>query len=118
VVHGEHRGRIIGFPTANLAIAPERLLPANGVYAAIAHINRHTYTAVTNVGVRPTFENSLPYPRVEPYLLDTHEQFYRKTMTLEFIEYLRPEIKFPNSQALTEQIQNDIQRTKQILHYG
>jgi len=118
VVHGEHRGRIIGFPTANLAIAPERLLPANGVYAAIAHINRHTYTAVTNVGVRPTFENSLPYPRVEPYLLDTHEQFYRKTMTLEFIEYLRPEIKFPNSQALTEQIQKDIQRTKEILHYG
>jgi len=118
VVHGEHRGSKIGFPTANLAIAPERLLPANGVYAAIAHINQHTYTAVTNVGVRPTFENSLAFPRVEPYLLDTNAQFYRKTMTLEFIEYLRPEIKFPNSQALTEQIQKDILRTKEIVHYG
>ncbi len=115
VVHGESRGSKLGIPTANLSIPGERLLPATGVYATLAHINQKTYLSVTNVGVRPTFENPLPYPRVEPHLLDTNETFYGKTLTLEFFDYIRPEVRFPDSKALVAQIQLDIKKTREIL---
>lgn len=114
VVHGEHRGSKLGIPTANMSIPGERLLPATGVYATLAHINQQTYLAVTNVGVRPTFENPLPTPRVEPHLLDTNDTFYGNSMKLEFIEYLRPEVRFPDARALVDQIQQDIQKTRKI----
>ncbi len=114
VVHGEHRGSKLGIPTANMSIPGERLLPTTGVYATLAHINQQTYLAVTNVGVRPTFENPLPTPRVEPHLLDTNDTFYGNTMKLEFIEYLRPEVRFPDARALVDQIQQDIQKTREI----
>jgi len=116
VVHGENRGSKLGIPTANLAIPGERLLPAMGVYATRAHINGKTYLSVTNVGVRPTFENPLPSPRVEPHLLDTSETFYGKNLTLEFVEYIRPEVRFPDSKALVAQIQLDILKTREILN--
>ena len=116
VVHGENRGSKLGIPTANLAIPGERLLPAMGVYATRANINGKTYLSVTNVGVRPTFENPLPSPRVEPHLLDTSETFYGKNLTLEFVEYIRPEVRFPDSKALVAQIQLDILKTREILN--
>lgn len=114
VVHGEHRGGKLGIPTANMQIPVERLLPVNGVYATRAVINGRSYDAVTNIGVRPTFEDPLPQPRVEPHLLDTHEDFYEQAIKLEFLEYLRPEMKFPDGQSLVEQIQKDITRAKEI----
>jgi riboflavin kinase / FMN adenylyltransferase len=114
VVHGEHRGGKLGIPTANLALPADRLLPANGVYATRAVINGKSYDAVTNIGVRPTFENPLPQPRVEPHLLDTHEDFYEQAIKLEFLEYLRPEMKFPDGQSLVAQIQLDIARAREI----
>jgi riboflavin kinase/FMN adenylyltransferase len=115
VVHGEHRGGKLGIPTANLSIPAERLLPAIGVYATLAHVDGRTYLSVTNVGVRPTFDNPLSFPRVEPHLLDTDQTFYDKMLKLEFIEFLRPEVRFPDSRALVEQIQQDIQKTRKIL---
>lgn len=115
VVHGEHRGGKLGIPTANLSIPAERLLPAIGVYATLAHVEGSTYLSVTNVGVRPTFDNPLAFPRVEPHLLDTDQTFYDKTLKLEFIEFLRPEVRFPDSRALVEQIQQDIQKSRKIL---
>lgn len=118
VVHGEHRGGKLGIPTANMGIPAERLLPANGVYATLAHVNQQTFLSVTNVGVRPTFENPLPAPRVEPHLLDTNNSYYGKTLKLDFIEYLRPEVRFPDSKALVEQIQQDIKKTREIFANG
>jgi len=115
VIHGEHRGGKLGIPTANLSIPEERLLPANGVYASVAIINGRRYTAVTNIGVRPTFENPLPAPRVEPHLLDTEEEFYGDLLELSLISYLRPEIKFINAQALVDQIHKDIQQTRELI---
>jgi riboflavin kinase/FMN adenylyltransferase len=115
VVHGEHRGGKLGIPTANLYIPNERLLPAIGVYATLAHVDNNTYLSVTNVGVRPTFDNPLTFPRVEPHLLDTDQTFYDKTLKLEFMEFLRPEVRFPDSRALIAQILQDIQKTRKIL---
>jgi len=117
VVHGEHRGSKIGIPTANLSIPTEQLLPATGVYATLAQVGSKTYLSVTNVGIRPTFENPLASPRVEPHLLDTNESFYGKTLKLAFIEFLRPEVRFPDAKALVEQIRQDIDRTRELLHH-
>lgn len=115
VVHGENRGEKLGIPTANLAIPVERLLPANGVYACKAIVDGKTYQAVTNIGVRPTFEKQLTTPRVEPHLLDTDERFYGKTLTLEFYEFLRPEVKFSDGESLVAQIRRDIEKARGIL---
>lgn len=114
VVHGEHRGGKLGFPTANLSIPTERLIPANGVYACRATVDNKTYLAVTNVGVRPTFDTPLPEPRIEPHLLDTEERFYDRTLSLEFFEYLRSEMKYPNADALIAQIKKDVQKTREL----
>ncbi len=114
VVHGEHRGTGLGFPTANLEYLPDRLIPAKGVYATRAIVNGRTYASVTNIGVRPTFDNPLPIPRVEPHLLDMQDQLYQQQLTLEFIDFLRGEKKFETPQELIAQIQRDVDQTRQI----
>lgn len=112
VVHGEHRGTGLGVPTANLGHQPERLIPGNGVYVTCARVNGNAYASVTNIGVRPTFDNPLPEARIEPHILDIDEQLYGQELSLEFIDYLRPEIKFESSKELVAQIQKDIQKTR------
>lgn len=115
VIHGEARGTRLGFPTANINVPADRLIPGNGVYVTRARVNGDVFQSVTNIGIRPTFDHPLPAPRVEPHLLDVHEDFYSQHMTLEFIEFLRPEIRFPDSQSLIDQINRDVQRTREVL---
>jgi riboflavin kinase/FMN adenylyltransferase len=114
VVHGENRGSKIGFPTANLEIAPERLIPGNGVYVTRAWMTESDHQSVTNIGVRPTFENPLPAPRVEPHLLDLDRDLYDSEMTLEFIDFIRPEKKFANVNKLVGQIKKDIKKARKV----
>lgn len=118
VIHGEHRGHHLGFPTANLDIAADRLLPARGVYASKAIVDGKSFTAVTNIGVRPTFENPLPTPRVEPHLLDQQEDLYGKYLRLELIEFLRPEKAFDSPDDLIAQVKRDIQKTRELLDHA
>ncbi len=105
VIHGEQRGRTLGFPTANLELPPERLLPANGVYVCRAHLERGSFGAVTNVGVRPTFDHHTPL--VEAHLLDFSADIYGETLQLDFLHRLRAERRFPSVDALVAQIQRD-----------
>lgn len=112
VIHGEHRGSGLGFPTANLQIPDERLIPANGVYVTRAIMENQVYASVTNIGVRPTFDNPLPSPRIEPHILDMKDQIYDKILTLEFMEFLRPEQKYNDSSELVAQIHKDINVTR------
>jgi riboflavin kinase/FMN adenylyltransferase len=118
VIHGEHRGHHLGFPTANLDIPPDRLLPARGVYASRAIVDGIAYSAVTNIGVRPTFENPLPTPRVEPHLLDEQHDLYGKYLRLELLEFLRPEKAFDSPDDLIAQVKRDIQKTRELLDNG
>jgi riboflavin kinase/FMN adenylyltransferase len=115
VVPGDGRGKTIGIPTANLAIWMERALPKTGVYVSQAMINGQTYGAVTNVGVRPTFTSNLDLPQVETHLLDFSDEIYGQEIQLNFIRRLRDEIRFPNVQALVEQITRDITQAKGYL---
>ncbi|MDX9990911.1 MAG: bifunctional riboflavin kinase/FAD synthetase [Anaerolineales bacterium] len=112
---GDGRGRTIGIPTANISVPTDKVLPANGVYACYAWVDAQKYRAVTNVGVRPTFDNGQNLARVEAHLLDASADYYHKTMRLEFVERLRGEQKFPAVEALVAQIHADIDQARRIL---
>ncbi len=113
VTEGQKRGRVIGFPTANLAVWEEQLLPANGVYATYAWINGERYAAATNVGVRPTVDGA--HLVVEAHVLDFHGDLYGQEMTLDFMAHIRPEQKFGSLDALVAQIGKDVARVRQLL---
>jgi len=115
VVHGDSRGRSLGFPTANLEVWAERTLPKPGVYACWAIIEGKEYPAVTNVGFRPTFDNQPLSARVEAYLLDFEGDLYRHTMRLSFIHHLRDEVRFNDVQALIDQMHRDVVVGRQVL---
>lgn len=113
VVQGDQRGRTIGFPTANIGIGPDRLLPANGVYATYAHLGDARHLAATNIGERPTF--GVNAKTVEAHLLDFDRDIYGQEVRLEFVERLRPEQRFAGIDALREQISRDVERAREIL---
>ena len=115
VVEGAKRGRQLGIPTANLAISEERATPAVGVYACRASAPDWQGQAVVNIGFRPTFEGAEARPTVEAHLLDFSGDLYGKTVSLDFIARLRPEIKFPGIDSLLAQIQRDILQARSIL---
>jgi riboflavin kinase/FMN adenylyltransferase len=115
VVLGDGRGKLLGIPTANLSVWAERALPKAGVYVCQARLDRRMWGAVTNVGVRPTFENQPVQPRVETHILDFSDEIYGKQLALDFLVHLRDEVRFPNAQALVEQINNDITQARIIL---
>ena len=106
VVYGDQRGRTIGFPTANLGVWEELLLPGNGVYATYAWVGERRYLAATNVGIRPTVNGG--NVTVEAHLLDFAGDLYGQTLRLEFISRIRPEKRFGSLPELQAQIQADV----------
>lgn len=115
VVMGDQRGRTIGFPTANLDIWKMRAIPAAGVYVCRAFIDQHSYGAVTNIGVRPTFETNPVSPTVETHILDFQGDLYGKPLRLEFLSRLRGEQRFSSAEDLIAQIHRDIIRARKVL---
>lgn len=94
-----------------------KILPPFGVYAALAHVEGNCYAAATNIGVRPTVdESSEPVVTVEPYLLDyAGEPLYGKKLRLEIIDFVRHEVRFPTREALRAQIARDVDTTRKLL---
>jgi len=115
VVHGDGRGHTINIPTANLNLHPDKLIPANGVYACWAWLANKRMAAVTNIGTRPTFTSGEQAPHVETHILDLHEEIYNQELRLEFVERLRDEQRFPSVETLVAQIQVDIKQARNIL---
>lgn len=115
VTEGAKRGRTLGFPTANLAVPPERLIPANGVYATLVQRpgDSRRFTSVTNIGVRPSFEEA--ERTVETYIFDFKETLYGQQLTVEFVERLRPEKKFAGIKELVDQIARDVEHARSLL---
>ena len=114
VVSGDRRGRTIGFPTANIQVDARVMLPRFGVYACVVTIAGTRYQAVTNIGVRPTFQGR--EPRIEAHLIDVNVDVYDQLATIEFVDFIRPEQKFNGIDALIQQIRNDTETAKQRLH--
>jgi riboflavin kinase/FMN adenylyltransferase len=114
VVKGDQRGRTIGFPTANVAVDPQHLLPADGVYACYVTLaDGSEHPAVTNVGVRPTF--GVLNRTVEAHLLDWSGDLYGQTIRVAFVERLRGEQKFSGIDELKAQIGRDADRARELL---
>jgi riboflavin kinase/FMN adenylyltransferase len=113
VEHGAQRGRLLGYPTANLKITPNKLLPANGVYAVRALIDSSAYAGALNVGFRPTFGgNTLT---VEAFLFDFEGDLYDRLLTVSFVQRLRGEKRFASFPALQSAIARDVENAKRIL---
>jgi riboflavin kinase/FMN adenylyltransferase len=110
VVRGDARGRTIGFPTANLCTENE-LLPPHGVYATTARIGGVVYASVTNVGVRPTVDDS-GRASVETHLFGFDRDIYGTSARVGFVQRLRDERRFDSLDALQEQIAADVQRAR------
>lgn len=118
VGHGQRIGRTLGFPTANIAVEPaEMLIPAHGVYAAIAVIpDGQRHFAVVNIGVRPTVDTTVsPAVSVEAYLLGYEGDLYGSRLKVEFVERLRPERRFDSVSCLRSQIAADAEGARAIL---
>jgi riboflavin kinase/FMN adenylyltransferase len=115
VVPGDGRGKLLNIPTANLAVWPEKAIPKVGVYACLAHYGDNIWRAVTNIGVRPTFLESSKLIRVETHILGFNGDLYGKMLELEFVNRIRDEIRFENSENLISQIQKDIATTEKVL---
>lgn len=112
VVPGKKRGSILGIPTANIKHEKE-LIPAQGVYAVIAHLEEGRYKGVLNIGFNPTFSDT--DLSVEVYLLDFEGDIYGEKVDILFIERIREEIKFENPDLLVKQIRKDIDDARAIL---
>jgi riboflavin kinase / FMN adenylyltransferase len=114
VVEGDGRGRTIGFPTANLDVWPQKLLPASGVYRCLTLLDGQTYLSVANVGYRPTFTDNTKQVFVEIHVLDFKENLYGKKLQVQFTHRLRGEIKYASFENLVDQIHRDIQAAREI----
>jgi riboflavin kinase/FMN adenylyltransferase len=116
VVEGDRRGRTIGFPTANLAIGPQHALPADGVYACLAEIHGTPTPAVTNIGVRPTFDGLRH--TIETYVIDWSGDLYEQMLSVAFLYHLRGERRFSGIDELKAQIAHDIAQAREVLGAG
>ena len=115
VAHGDHRGRTIGFPTANLNYAREKVVPAGGIYACWAYVGDEKHQAAINIGTNPTFTPDKQTLNVEAYLLDFDREIYDEMVCLEFVMRLRDELKYDSVDALIKQIHKDVEQTRNIL---
>jgi riboflavin kinase/FMN adenylyltransferase len=113
VVKGFQRGRELGFPTANLNIAPGMVLPGDGIYATWAVINGQRHPSATSIGVRPTF--GLTERLVEVYILDFSADIYGQTLGVDFVTKLRDQETFSDVGALVKQVDQDVANTRLAL---
>jgi riboflavin kinase / FMN adenylyltransferase len=109
VVHGDQRGRELGFPTANIVPDDRLAIPGHGVYAAFAD----GVPAAVNVGIRPTFESGRGV-LIETYLIDREEDLYGKTLRVAFVERLRGEKRFPDAEQLIAQMHEDVADARRV----
>jgi riboflavin kinase/FMN adenylyltransferase len=113
VVRGDGRGRAIGFPTANIDVWEEKMLPKKGVYAGWAHLDGETFMAAAYIGNRPTFNGGLV--TVEAHLLDFDRDIYGQNLIFDVVAFLRPELKFNSVAELIAQIDQDVIQSRAIL---
>jgi riboflavin kinase / FMN adenylyltransferase len=118
VVHGDRRGRTLGFPTANLEIPADSAVPGRGVYAACAVFNSGRAAAAVNIGTAPTFTSADigAALRLEAFLIDHAEaDLYGQPMRIEFVARLRDERRFPSAEDLVRQIDEDVARARELV---
>ena len=112
VIHGDKRGRDLGFPTANMRLDPAVTL-AHGIYAVTVEIDGVRHKGVASFGRRPTFDDGAP--RLETFIFDYEGDLYGRVLRVAFHAYLRPELKFDSIEALIAQMNEDSARARAAL---
>ncbi|MGH7882768.1 MAG: bifunctional riboflavin kinase/FAD synthetase [Candidatus Dormibacteraceae bacterium] len=110
---GDQIGRRIGWPTVNLALPPNQLIPGRGIYAGLAKTSGGEYPAAISIGYRPTFDKT--ELRVEAYLLDFEGDLYQQRVELFFLARLRDELRFESEEELAEAIGRDVEETRRVV---
>lgn len=116
IEHGFNEGIKLGFPTANLNLAVDYVLPKEGVYITKTKIDNKMYKSITNIGVHPTV-NEVLTPTIETYIIGLNRNLYGKQIVVFFYKRLRDELKFDTIQKLEEQIKKDEKDTLEYLAY-
>jgi riboflavin kinase / FMN adenylyltransferase len=114
VVKGEGRGKKIGFPTANIQVSPDLLIPQRGVYISRTNYKGMTFNSVTNIGHNPTFKDTRQI-HVETHLFDFDVDIYGEQLEIEFLQKIRNEQKFDTVNELIAQIKLDVDNAKKYL---
>ncbi len=114
VVHGDHRGHEIGFPTANVAVTADRALPAFGIYATWAWLGEARYPSATSIGRRPHFDGETA--TVETYIMDFDREIYGESLRIELVARISPELKFETVDQLKAKIAADVAAARAILN--
>lgn len=112
VVHGDRRGRRLGFPTANLEIEEGRAMLPNGAYAVSVELDGKNYCGIANIGYNPTF--GIERRRLEVYIDQFNGDLYGRELSSAFLEHLRAEQKFETISDLIAQLKNDLERARKI----
>lgn len=112
VIHGEKRGRDLGFPTANIRLAPECGL-RHGIYAVLGRFGGRMVPGVASFGRRPQFDNGAPL--LEPYFFDFNENLYGREIDVVLVSFLRDEAKFDSVETLVEQMHRDVGKAREKL---
>lgn len=113
VEQGNKLGRTLGYPTANLKVPEHKLIPCDGVYAGTAIVKRKHSPAAISIGIRPTVSDDNAR-KVEVYILDFDVNIYGKEITVKFLSYLRPQIKFENLEKLQSAMADDILKVRGV----
>lgn len=110
---GAKRGQTLGWPTANLHLPPDRVIPPDGVYATVTVLDQKRYDSIAYIGTRPTFDAGERL--LEVYVLEGAHELYGRPITVEFVERVRGDMQFAGGEALSRQIALDIDRAKMML---
>ncbi len=112
VVKGEQRGRTIGYPTANIAVSDETLLPKVGVYAVKVLYKNEVYEGMASLGFKPTFTDQLVEPILEVNIFDYNNDLYEEELRVQWYTFIREEKKFPGVEELVSEIAEDEKKVR------
>ncbi len=116
IVEGNHIGRKMGFPTANIhPLDPNKLIPMNGVYAIHAELRGESYKGMLNIGFRPTIDSAMAVKTIEAHLFNISGDFYDEEVVIHFLKRVRDEMKFSGLDALKQQLRKDKDSIQKLL---
>ena len=113
VVVGDRRGRVLGFPTANIDVPPDRAFLADGIYATRTHLQDRSLDSITYVGSKPTFEGDKR--ATEVFIFDFDEDIYGQHISVDFLAQVRSDMRFSGVQELIDQMNNDVKQARKVL---
>lgn len=116
VVDGDKRGRLLGYPTANIETEEKYLLPRQGIYAVRVHLRGKVYYGMANLGLVPTFIKDMKEPKVEVYIFDFNQDVYGEIIKIDWLEFIRNEEKYSGAEEMKAQLVDDEIAVRKVLN--